>query len=138
MVQNRCEHGYTRTSVVDSHWFQCASGAKLAGVPVGTLYIGWRSDTIPNTLPFKRSWEKSITLFSSKIQMNAAKLDFKIFPPFLDGTQSERVNTVILLTGGFCGFFFYVLYSSLLHLPPPQIPPCRRMLGSNPGLLRYF
>ncbi len=37
--------------------------------------------------------------------MNAAKPDFKIFPPILDGPQPERVNTEILLTGGFIGFF---------------------------------
>ncbi len=33
-------------------------------------------------------------------------------------------------------FYFIVRYSALLHLPPPQIPLCRRMLGSNPGVLR--
>jgi hypothetical protein len=33
-------------------------------------------------------------------------------------------------------FPFYVLNSTLLHLPPLRILLCRRMLGSNPGLLR--
>jgi hypothetical protein len=34
--------------------------------------------------------------------------------------------------------FFYVLYSTLLHMPPlSQIPLCRRILGSNPGLLHW-
>jgi hypothetical protein len=38
------------------------------------------------------------------------------------------------LTEGFFRFFFYLLYSTLLH----QIPQCRRMLGSNPGPLRLW
>ncbi len=37
---------------------------------------------------------------------------------------------------GFFWIFFYVRYSSLLHLPPLQIPLWRKMLGSNPGQLR--
>ncbi len=34
------------------------------------------------------------------------------------------------------GVFFYVLNSTLPHLPPPQIPLYRMMLGSNRGLMR--
>jgi hypothetical protein len=37
------------------------------------------------------------------------------------------------LTGGFFGFFLYVLYSTLLHHPL-----CRMMAGSNPGQLRLW
>jgi hypothetical protein len=40
-----------------------------------------------------------------------------------------------------CNFWIgKVLYSTLLYLPsiPPQIILCRRMLGSNPGLLRLW
>jgi hypothetical protein len=37
----------------------------------------------------------------------------------------------------FFWIFFYVRYSTLLHLSPPQIPLRWRMLGSNPGLLGH-
>ncbi len=41
-----------------------------------------------------------------------------------------------IFKGGLFLGFATVLYSTLLPLPTSQIPPCRRMLGSNPGQLR--
>jgi hypothetical protein len=38
----------------------------------------------------------------------------------------------VYLTGGFFGFFFFVLHSTLLHLPPLRF---HCVEGSNPGLL---
>ncbi len=39
--------------------------------------------------------------------------------------------------GGCFGMFW--MYTTLLHLPAaPQISLCRRVLGSNPGLLRLW
>jgi hypothetical protein len=49
---------------------------------------------------------------------------------------SFRVLYLSNLTWGF--FWIFVLYSTWLHLPPPQIPLCRGMLGSNLGLLRFW
>ncbi len=43
---------------------------------------------------------------------------------------SIAIIWVISNKGGVYGIFlFYVQYLTLLHLPPPQIPLCRRMLG---------
>jgi hypothetical protein len=38
----------------------------------------------------------------------------------------------------FLGFFFYLYGIQHCFICHPQIPLCRRMLGSNPGLLRLF
>ncbi len=48
-----------------------------------------------------------------------------------------NIDTPPNVKGDYFIFFFYV-YSTLLHLPPLRFHLCRRMLGSNPGLLRHW
>jgi hypothetical protein len=57
-----------------------------------------------------------------------ARLPMKPFVNPIDNDNSKAFKII---------GFFSVSYSTLFHLPPPQmIPLCRRMLGWNPGLLQ--
>jgi hypothetical protein len=46
--------------------------------------------------------------------------------------EGVETNKTTANKKGFFYFFMYVLHSKLLRLPTPQIPLCRRLLGSNP------
>ncbi len=53
--------------------------------------------------------------------------------PFLSTSALESFFKIFF--GDFFYFLSYYIYSTL-HLPPRQIPLCRRMQGSNPGPLQ--
>ncbi len=54
--------------------------------------------------------------------------------------QMSPFNTVskMFASGQLSVAFKKACYSTLLHLPPPYIQVCRRMLALNPGLLRHL
>ncbi len=60
-----------------------------------------------------------------------------ISPPYLTCFAHFALQILNVTGGFFCFFFFYVLYSTLIHLPPLRFHCVGgSCMGSNPGLLR--
>jgi hypothetical protein len=85
-------------------------------------------------------WRQLSSILSRKISTSRAKWalcrnKYKLVfqKSILFCTRNERYQTP---KGGFFKFFSYFIEPS--SSAAPQIPPCRRMLESSPGLLRLW